>query len=74
MVSFLLGMVSDLLFGMLGTTRDHLTLYREALLIGACIAPTDPVVSSAVVQSVLAIKLVPSRVRNTIISGTSAPL
>ena len=51
------------------TQSRSLHINRQSLLMGACIAPTDPVVSSAVVQSVLAIKLVPSRVRNTIISG-----
>jgi len=52
----------------------------ESLLMGACLAPTDAVVASAVVQSALALKLVPARVRHTITAesgfndGTGYPL
>eukprot|EP01113_Clastostelium_recurvatum_P034193 TRINITY_DN4608_c0_g1_i4.p1 TRINITY_DN4608_c0_g1~~TRINITY_DN4608_c0_g1_i4.p1 ORF type:complete len:555 (+),score=95.81 TRINITY_DN4608_c0_g1_i4:209-1873(+) len=38
----------------------------ESFLIGACITPTDPVVSSAITSSVLAKRTLPLRLRNTI--------
>ena len=41
----------------------------QALLIGACIAPTDPIVASAVADSALAVRLVPARLRHTITAG-----
>lgn len=41
----------------------------ESLLIGACVAPTDPVLASAVSTSALAISQVPARLRHTITAG-----
>eukprot|EP01113_Clastostelium_recurvatum_P034059 TRINITY_DN4577_c0_g1_i3.p1 TRINITY_DN4577_c0_g1~~TRINITY_DN4577_c0_g1_i3.p1 ORF type:complete len:924 (+),score=245.49 TRINITY_DN4577_c0_g1_i3:65-2836(+) len=38
----------------------------EALLIGACVSPTDPVLASGITTTVLAERNLPSRVRHTI--------
>lgn len=43
----------------------------EALLIGACIAPTDPVVAGAAATSTLAVRVVPGRVRHTVAAESS---
>src|SRR5204863_1044045 len=50
----LLGVVAKLLFGELS--------WAEAFLLGAILAPTDPVVTSSIVTS----RLVPSSVRHTL--------
>ena len=44
--------------------------FWESMLIGACVAPTDPVLASAVSTSALAISQVPARLRHTITAGS----
>lgn len=59
-------------YGFFRTTTGDMYKFTmwESLLMGAAVAPTDPVLASAVSTSALAISQVPARLRHTITAGT----